>query len=241
MNARLIALMGTMSAVSIAAADTVKLSYRHPGQGQIVQITVGGNTRNVFAGQLNHEFKDGTGAASGLAGPLVTFCVDAAESSTLKWATHTVTPMNQLPASLGYASMGAERSQEIYDLYSVAAGSQLGTGTSADLAAAFQVALWEIVYDFNAAEGRSSLDVSAGVMKVGSTSGGVLGASMLSLVNSFFDSIVAFSGPQGGLMGLGANGSQDQVVMIPLPPGALLGFAGLAGLAVVTVIRRRSK
>jgi MYXO-CTERM domain-containing protein len=67
---------------------------------------------------------------------------------------------------------------------------------------------------------------------------------MLSYINGFFDTIMLVTAQQSGLIGLSNWGGQDQImspVMIPLPNSALLGLAGMAGLGVVAVVRRRHK
>ncbi len=231
------AIAGSFCAVSATLADTVNLSYTGTGAGRNVKVILNGTGSNVFAGQLRHSFAGGTGAASGLSGILTTFCADLTEFTSTRWGAYEVKPIGSMPVSSGAGAMGAERAQAIYDLYGAAGGAQLGA--NADVAAAFQIALWEVVYDFNAAVGRSSLDVAGGSLRAQTTSGGTLNNSILTWLNSFFDSIVVNNVSQVGLVGLAAQGRQDQVVMIPFPAAAWIGFAGLAGVGILHSARRR--
>ncbi len=239
----LTAVVGSLCAVATpAAADQVGMMYVGAGQGRDVRMSVGSLTMDVFAGQLKHQISGGTGAASGLNGVYTTFCADAAEYLKYAETPYSVAAIADLPKSSGWAPMGAEREQGVYDLYAAASGSQLGASSDADLAAAFQVALWEVIYDFNGT--RSSMDATSGIMSVSQTSGAALTGSMLSYLNGFFDAIMLVTAQQSGLIGLSNWGGQDQIVspvMIPLPNPALLGLAGMAGLGALAMIRRRSK
>lgn len=222
-----------------AFADTVNLAFVGSGAGRSVQMKLGSLTQNVFAGQLRHSFTSPVGpAAAQLSGnTLVTFCTDASEYVRSVSSTYTVTPIPDLPVSTGWPSMGAARAQAVYDLYAAAAGSQLGSTADADFAAAFQVLLWEIVYDFNGA--RTSLDTLNGTMQTRSTSGGALTDAITGYFNTLADTVVAITASQTSLIGLSRLGGQDQIVqvqLIPLPAPVLLGAVGLGTLAVA---RRR--
>lgn len=240
MKAMLVALAGSLCAVSAASADPVNMKFVGFGQGRAVRVTINDNTVNLFAGQLRHTFSGGTGEGAPLNGTTrVTFGLDASKYVAVKWTPHSVSQVGAMPGSPGLSPLDADRAQAVYDLYSAAGGSQAGAGADADYAAAFQIALWEIAHDFNAVEGRSSLDVASGSMKAQTLAGTALNGSVLTWVNSFFDSVVAITAAQTGLLGVGHMERQSQVVMIPLPNGALLGLAGLASLGVVGAARRR--
>lgn len=242
MNATWTALMGVVCAVSAASADTANVSFVGAGQGRNVQMSLGSLGLTVFAGQLRHDISSGTGVAAGLQGIYATFCSDASEFVKYAETPYFVTDLSNLPASGGWAPMGVEREQAVYDLYAAAGGSQLGVSADADLAAAFQVALWEVIYDFNGT--RASMDANTGVMRVTETSGAAFSGTMLTCLNSLLDSVMTITAAQSGLIGLGNWGGQDQVVspvIIPLPNAALMGLAGLASIGVVAAVRRRVK
>lgn len=236
---RIVAGLGVVAACAqFAAADTVNLKYAGSGSGRSIQLRLGSSTQNVFAGQLRHTVSNQVGpVASLLTGTLVTFCSDASEFVRSVSSTYTVTPIGNLPVSSGYPAMGSARSQAVYDLYAAAGGSQLITGADSNLAAAFQILLWEIVYDFDGS--RGSLDASVGTVQERNTLGGALDAGVSAFFNSFADWIVATNAPVNNLVGLSNLGGQDQIVqvqLIPLPAPALLGALGLG---VVAVARRR--
>lgn len=199
-------------------------------------MTIASNSVNVFAGQLHHSLSGGTGVAAGMNGIFTTFCADATQYVTSIELPYSVTGIGALPVAAGYSPMStvAGKVQGVYNLYAAAGGAQIGSGANADLAAAFQIALWEIVYDFNGT--LASLNTNAGVMQVRQTSGLALSGAILSYLNTFFDAIANNQAAQSGLMGLASAGGQDQIVMVPLPAPVLLGAAGLG---LVAVARRR--
>lgn len=241
MKATWTALLGLACAGTAASADTVSVMYVGAGQGRNVQMSLGAVTLNVFAGQLRHDLS-GSGAAAGLSGVYSTFCADAREYLAHAETPYAIADIANLPVSGGFAPMGADRKQEVYDLYAAAGGSQLGVSANADLAAAFQVALWEIIYDFNGT--RSSLDAGTGVMRVSESGGSAISGAMLSYINGFFDTIMTITTAQSGLIGLSNPGGQDQVVspvIIPLPNAAIMGLAGLTGIGFAAAVRRRLK
>jgi hypothetical protein len=223
---------------SAASADTVNLQFAGTGSGQNVRITIGASTFNCFAGQLRHNFSAGNGVAAGLTGTKVTFCTDLTEYVSSGGATYTVAPIASLPQTSGWPAMGATRAQAVYDLYAAAAGTQSASGASADLASAFQIVLWEIVYDYSGS--ASSLNLTAGNLRATRTDGSALGSGVMTQVNALFAAIGS-GAAQLGLMGLSNNGAQDQIVevptVIPLPPAA---WAGLSGLGLAFAIRRRA-
>lgn len=207
-----------------AAADTVRMEFDHTGAGRNVRMTVGGTSFNCFAGQLVHNFSNGSGAAAGLSGNHTTFCADLMQSVTSSGATYAVAGIQSLSSAQG---MGAAKSQAIYDMYAFANGSQMGA--DADMAAAFQLAIWEVIYDYNAGD-SSSLNLASGTLKAKNTNGSSLSGSILAKAAALFSAIGSNSA-QDGLMGFSNGSYQDQIVQIvPVPAAALIGLAGL-GLA----------
>lgn len=230
-----------LAAVSSGAhADTVTLKYINAGAGRNIKATLGASTFNCFAGQLNHAFSNGTGVAAGLTGTKVTFCSDLSEYATTAGATYQVTPIPNLPVSGGWPAMGAVRSQAVYDLYAAAAGQQTVSGADNNFAAAFQIALWEIIYDYDGSS--SSLTLTGGNLKIKDTDGTSLTSSIATHVTQLF-SMLGSNVTQVGLMGLTNDGKQDQILqfqVIPLPAALPMGLAGL-GLAAWVRNRRKSR
>ncbi len=233
-------LITAIAAIAIAAgaatADTVRLKFDSVGQGRNVNMTIGSSSFNCFAGQLNHTFSNGNGVAAGLTGNKITFCSDLTQTvSSLVGSTYTVTGIENLPVTSGYAAMGATKKQAIYDMYAAAGGTQLGA--DADMAAAFQVAIWEVIYDYNGSSG--SLNLASGQLKAKNTNGTALSSAIASKAAQLFSAIGA-NVAQAGLMGFSNGSFQDQILqtvqLVPVPTAA---FAGLTGLGGLMLVRRR--
>jgi hypothetical protein len=232
-----LAALAAVAGGTAAHADTVKLTYQDNGAGRNVRVTLNSDTFNCFSGQLIHQFSNGTGVAAGLTGNKVTFCTDLNQSVTSSGATYNVVPISTMPEP--GSGMGNTRAQAVYNLYAGAAGSQSDGGASNTLASAFQIALWEIVYDYNGTAG--SLNLTSGNVKFKETDGSALLASTVTQVNALL-SAISTNVPQTGLLGLANDFKQDQILpitVIPIPAALPLGLAGL-GLAAA-VRRRMSK
>lgn len=221
-----------------AAADTVQMRFDHVGAGRNVKVSIGGNSFNCFAGQLVHNFSGGNGGAAGLTGNMTTFCSDLTQEVTGSGATYTLTGIQNLPQTMGFAAMGSAKKQAIYDMYSAAAGAQLAG--NADMAAAFQLAIWEVIYDYDGSH-TSSLSLGNGQLKVKSTSGTTLSSGILGYASYLFNAI-GRNAAQTGLMGFSNGTYQDQILqtvqVVPLP---MAGVAGLLGLGLVAYMKRRMK
>lgn len=235
-------LFTTIAAIAISAgaasADTVRMQFNSVGSGRNVQMTIGSSSFNCFAGQLVHTFSNGNGAAAGLTGNMITFCSDLTQSvSTGSAATYTVTGIQNLPVTSGYAAMGNSKKQAIYDMYAAAGGQQMGA--DADMAAAFQLAIWEVIYDYTGSAG--SLNLSSGQVKAKNTNGATLSAGVANKAALLFSAIGA-NVAQTGLMGLSNATCQDQILqtlqLVPVPTAALAGLTGLGGWMVM---RRRMR
>ncbi len=217
---------------SAAIADTVDVKFLGTGAGTSVKINLGGNANNVFAGQLYHQFSNGTGKGAELNGTYITFCTDLTEYVTSTTKSYNVVSIAAMPNS---SPMGAAKAQAIADLYAYGAGQQLITTAANDYAAAFQIAIWEIVSDFNPFAANNGLNLTAGSLKVTKTNGSALSSSITNTVAAMFAALGTNSS-HGGILGVSRNGSQDQLVVVPLPTPGLLALAGFAG---VVALRRR--
>jgi len=229
-----IALAATATAATAAAADTIDVKFTGTGRGGVAKINIDGSNKTVFAGQLHHTLSSGTGDGANLEGDFLTFCADLTQYVTSSTETYDVTDIESLPDAPEFAGMGPDAAQAIAEIYQAAGGDQLAADADNALAMAFQLAVWEIVYDFDEAEGAASLDFDEGDFRVKKIKNG-----LASSVNDFVDDLFAAVGSGAsapGLYGLASNSSQDQIVMVPLPAPAILAATGLLGIAAV---RRR--
>jgi hypothetical protein len=223
------------AAAGAASADTVNVKYLGTGKGSNVKIIAPGVNQNVFAGQLNHQISGGTGLGAILNGTYATYCADITQYVTSTTKTYTVVPIEQVP---NVSPMGLSKADALRNLYSFGAGVQLTNAASNDFAAAFQIAVWEVVSDFNSNLGLTSLSVTDGSFKAKSTNGNALSAGIMNNLNTIFSGI--FNLPEGTvpveIAGISHATAQDQIVVVPTP-----GALALAGLGGGLLIKRRRK
>lgn len=218
---------------SVACADTVDVKFTGTGLGRNVQLTYGARTFNVFAGQLKHTFTNGTGdLGSEISGNLLTFCTDLSQYVTSSTATYNVVSVQTVPGSPG---MGRAKATLIRNLYSFARDAQFSTASTdaaKDFAAAFQLAVWEIVYDY--AGSRSTLDLTTGLVMAKQTNGAALTLGVRTNLTNFFNASMV-DGAYKQVVAVSSGRFQDQLVqtdhMVPLPGAAAMGGLGLFAVA----------
>lgn len=221
------AIMSAVSAVS-AFADTVDMRFLGTGIGRTVTISTPSRTLNVAAGQLRHAFSNGTGAASALNGELITYCTDVNQfvSSTVR--NYTVVPVGQAPSG---QAMGSEKASAVAAIFASAGGLQFSSTVSADLACAFQLAIWEVVNDYNPSVGLASLSLSTGTFRATQTTGAAVWSSVDTLFTGLLANVGNASFTTGGIMAIASPTYQDQLVSIPAPGAVVLTSLGLSLLA----------
>ncbi len=231
-----IAMTAALALAGAAAADSVDLQYTGPGNGHSISVVANGTSTSVFAGQLTFAVVNGSGSTGVLLnGSLMTYCIDVLEGVGPGLNTYDLAALEDAPVTAGgiAPAMGAEKAAAIARLYTAAGGDQFGTDN--DFAAAFQLAVWEVIADFGTT--GATLDIADGNFEVtGSLNAGtqsVLGGLLAAAAD---DSVAKF----GGLGALTNSGFQDQLysVVVPLPGAAGLAAVGLAGVAFTR--RRRA-
>ncbi len=101
----------------------------------------------------------------------------------------------------------------------------MSASASDDLAAAFQLMVWEIVYDFDGTS--ASLSTTGGNLKFRQTNGNALTTGVQNAFNNLRTSVLA-NADTPWLFGFASGSSQDQLVFVPTPGSlALMGAAGL--------------
>jgi len=228
-----VAFAAVFATASFSNADMVDMRFLGTGHGRNVRVTIGNSTFSCFAGQLRHDFSNGTGAASILQGEVNTYCTDLYQHVSSSVQRFTVLPVASAPVG---GAMGADKAAAVGNIYNLALGTQLTSSTSNDMAAAFQLAVWEIVTDFNPSLGASSLSLSTGGFRATQTNGASIWSSVQSILNGYLSAANNSSFGPSNIAAISSGSFQDQLVTIPAP-----GPAALAGVGLLMIGKRRRR
>ncbi|MBI1189321.1 MAG: hypothetical protein GC200_01385 [Tepidisphaera sp.] len=216
----------------LAEADTINVKFTGTGAGSNVHITSPSYNGDVFAGQLKHTLSDGTGAAAAYNGNWLTYCTDLAQHVTSNTKTYDVVSITLLPDS---SPMGAAKANALRSIYNTANSTQSSSATSNDLATAFQLAVWEIVTDFNPAAANDGLSITAGSFRATKTTGAALSSGVMTQLNNLLTSAALGAGGTD-IVGIRSGSYQDQILPITVPAP---GSAALASLGLLCLGGRR--
>jgi hypothetical protein len=235
-----------------AQADTMTLYFDHTNS-QTAHITYNGSASTVTPGP--YYWKD---PPSALNANTTTFCVQLdqfiSQGSTY---TYQKTPLASMP-TIGNQTKADYISELFGRYYSTAWNNPSFTGNTASTA--FQLALWELVYDGPvSASNKGTLDLTKGVFKDTASAD----ASAVSLAQMYLTggtdlgkTYAALSGDTsqfaknlGGYQLVGLTepppsgqsaqpGFQDQLVLLPTSPVPAPAGVWLAGLGLVALIGR---
>ncbi len=207
-----------------ACADLVDVACTGTGVGRSVSVKVGNvKYNNSFAGQIKLQLSNSVGAP--LNGSWTSFCAERTQHIYVNGPVkhYKVLGVSELPVP--GPEMGSLRADAIARMYAFADGAQYGSNS--DLAAAFQLGIWEISNDYTGV--TSSLNLSGGNFK-----GLNLSAAITGNLNALLAAASNTDGAMAHLAGLGNVTRQDQLIELPAgvpAPGALalVGCAGLFG------------
>jgi hypothetical protein len=233
MKTSVLAILAAAALANLAQADVITAAYSGRGQGRSIAIQSPGIDGTVFAGQLFHTLSGGTGDLAQYNGTWTTFCTDLFQYVSSTPRTYDLVTLDLVPNA---APMGAAKANAIAHLYTFAGGSQLLSTATNDYAAAFQLAVWEVVYDFNPAASNNGLNVTGGAFRATASGGGSLNSTITSHLVSFFNAASSEGPAHADLIGIRSSAAQDQI--IPIPSAGPIALAALGGLCLV---RRRSK
>ena len=250
------------AAAAVAAAGTVasadsfgslEMKYRGGGllQGglgyQADQIP-SGSVSSGTGGELRHETRNRTGAATNLPVYVSSFCIELGQVTSGSWRTFEVTsilnapnPETNSPGGSGYGETVQRRIHSVVraaiDAGIIDARLQPVSGTTQQEMAAVQLGIWEAIW-----EQSGTLSLAGGTSTASTTNSAVNSAlsGILSSANNFMALEASEFGTfkVAGLVALASSNAQDQLAIVPLPPAA---FAGLGLLGVAGVARRLRK
>ncbi len=207
-------------------AETVNVKYVGKGLGRNVQWTTNGgaNWKTTFAGQLMHNLQGTVGGVT-VDGDYTCFCTELGEYTNSNQNPFEVVELKDAPVP--GTPMGPTKAQAIVDIYSQYGSQALATsggGGTNDFSSAFQIAIWEIAYDYDGT--APSLNITGGNFEARSTNSSPLYANVAANVATIFGA-VGLNASMPGLYALVNDGIQDEIVIVPLPTTLMLGTAGL--------------
>ncbi|MEM1330280.1 MAG: Cys-Gln thioester bond-forming surface protein [Planctomycetota bacterium] len=212
-----------------ASADTVTMEYTGTGLGRTVRVSSPERSGTLFAGQLRHEVSSGTGIGASLAGQsILTYCIDIAQGVATRPTVFDVSRVDSNARSATEAALSRMVGHALDYAPNVRSN-----GEKRDFHAAVQLAVWEVIADFDATDGRGSLSIEQGRFEASQSNGRNIGGRLLDYVDDLFNA--AMSGTGTGLA-MTSSSRQDQIIpltdpIIPAPTAAAMALVGVGGLA----------
>lgn len=209
---------------SFASADTVDVRYTGiAGGSSAMHLQVGSGT--YYAGHMNHQFTSGSNSGDRFS----SFCIDFAERASTSGATYQIVdiadaPMPGTPYGLVIAGKINAVVANAAALGWIDNRLQADTEQTDYLAkmGAIQAAVWEAF----------GSDVKVGNSRTSN--------SLENYYNTLMDDNTFNSSLRlNGLKAIVADGQQDMLYVVPLPPAAFAGLGMLGGIAGFRTIRRR--
>ncbi len=224
-----------LASAGSALAGPIAVDFRGTALGKGASVTFASGdgaaftNRNLFVGQLVHRMDImGSGQRD-----FITYCIDLTQyagDGQFNLVNLRDAPVTS-PAPSNKWALNKDQVDALNSLYHA---HFVGADTNNE-AAAFQAAVWEIVFDWSSVEGGTftpgnTWNLTQGVVRINNN-----------ISNTFFTQYLSAAVAEGNtrnILGAIVSGSkQDQLVVIPLPgAGALAG----AGMLVMASRRRRT-
>ena len=212
-----VTILSAFGLASVAGAGTITAKYTS-NLSQSANITASGGVYNGNVSTVAYHWtrtdSAGSGVDSSVPVTFDTYCVDLSQS------VHSNTNYTFQVISMADAGYSALQRTLLTQLW----GASKASIDTKEESAAFQLAVWEIVYDTN-------LNTSNGTFKVNSSSS--LRNAAQALVTNANNLASNPAATNFELVVLRSSTAQDQITAIPVPsPGAaaLAGFGGLLAL-----------
>ncbi|MDX9912370.1 MAG: hypothetical protein RBS39_11120 [Phycisphaerales bacterium] len=206
-------------------ADIVVARHIANGRGLSIQAFLDGQLHQVFAGQLIHELQSGTGVAAQLEGVRNLYCMEVDQFVSDINRVFNVDPLDELPLPESGPLFDA-RAGAVASLFKSAAGLEEADDAANEFAAAFAIAIWEMVYDYDPNVIDGNIDLSSGRFRVLRNGSPISGSTLIN-----FNSLITEAGEnisKNGVYTLSNDAAQDLIVRIPTPGStSLLAFGGL--------------
>ncbi|RMH13806.1 MAG: hypothetical protein D6695_03020 [Planctomycetota bacterium] len=217
-TAAIVSCFGLFAAV--ASADTVEMQFGGVLQGHNVSIRVNeGRQYNVFAGSILHNI-DGERT--------VTYCIDPDQWASTGTNTFERTILTDALSSRPY---GEEKAHAVAELAHFAGEDIWSEHASRDLASAFQLAVWEVILDFDPNDGTDSLNLNRGAFRASGKGNSHMPGAISNLVDQMFGSLQFGQSNPHQFAAFTNERYQDFMTQVPAPGAAALALMGLPLLA----------
>ncbi len=230
-------MVAVLVGAGLSAASTIDLKYSGLGAHKSVKVICHGHRISSAAGVYLFDKVGGNGPESNYwpdgEKTVFGFCTDLFQSVTRRETTYMILDPADGPNPHG--PMGAEKANYLKELWSrYFDSSWVGTGGFTNQqnisAAAFDVAIWEIVYE-NLPPSPDDWNLHCGIFKVKKAA-----SAVVDLATNWLHSLTG-TGPYADLVLLSNCEKQDMLTQVPEP--ATIGFI-LLGLVTFGVSRRRN-
>jgi hypothetical protein len=211
--------LGTFS----AKANTLMMDYQGSPHGGTVERSInGGSFSNYTVGLLRFIVNPGPNQYNYL-----TFCIEPLQSTTFDNVPYEFKPLSEGATNIG--GMGTTRANYVLELLGRFYPT-INTPLSDNVAAALQIALWEVIRETN-----PTFDVSTGFVRFRNASG----TNVLNQAQTYLNALNGNGPRASGIWALNSNTYQDVLFQTPEPTTYALIGTSLLGLAHLR--RRKTK